>query len=83
MRMIFAMYHYVGNRLMENAFLSMGHNLSIDYSDTVEQHYVHMHAPEPTRYTGCNSLLVANVVFHRISKIIIFSEICDNSGRCV
>ena len=56
------------------AFLSMGHKLWVDYSDTVGQYYVHMHAQEPTLYTGCDSLLVTNVIF---------SEICDNSGRCV
>ena len=66
------------------AFFSMGHNLGVDHSDTVGQYYVHMHAQEATLYTGCDSQLVTNVVFfHRISNMIIFSEICDYSGRCV
>ena len=50
--------------------------------DKAEQPYLHMHAPEPTLCIGCDSLLV-NVAFHRISDMIIFSKMSDNSSCCV
>ena len=59
-----AICHHVGNRLMENcvshstAYLSMGHNLWIDYSVTVGQYYVHMHAQELTLYYYVISFLL-------------------------